>query len=546
MLSSFAARAARCDGSEPTQRPPGADPAPRTYAEAVQRRQLDAQDGHLAPEPRGAPPPPTRAHIGGGAAGQDAAMDRGRGRWSDEDVPFDRPCDDDESEYAEEDAAMDAEAEDDDAEDAEAWAAPSSEDLRQIWLRECRAVRTLAARGTHEASHALEAARAARDKAEEVWRRSRKPVPLPVRMGFAQRKLEKAEAALTRIRGELEEFEAEADRRREEIRRRMDEADARYRHRVSQLDELNAEAGGLASGAAASGASAARAGHAGKLCAMVAQELQALAESLEEGTEARGRVNLVISRMASASAQEGHEQYHIGDDGEEGGSGGATPTWYADPSGRWCRHARKGGTSGKGDTSGSAPRQPEADHRTGKAHGACVDKDGDGKGNTAGTASTPKPTIADGGGGVMRATAGAVPPSAVKPRGPGTRPREEPAEEVGTRSKSHRGHDEVGSQSVEAEGDDYKRALKLREEQAIAAAAAIECNAIFGDERSRQIAGQLYEHKVGLVESRAIALGVQPTAGGRQLLELSPEELAEWIRTTLEPAERASKEDKDL
>ncbi len=443
---------------------------------------------------------------------------------------------------------MDAEAEDDGGEDVEeeAWGAPSSEDLRQIWLRECRAVRALAARGTHEASHALEAARAARDRAEEVWRQSRKPVPLPVRMGFAQRKLEKAEAALTRIRCELEEFEAEADRRREEIRRRMEEADARYRHRVGQLDELNAEAGGLANGAAASGAAAARAGHGGELCARVAQELQALAESLEEGSDARGRVNLVISRMASASARERHEQYHIGDDADEGGSGGATPTWCADASGRWSRHARDGGACGKGTTSGPASRQTEASRRTGKAHGACTDQDGDGKGGAAGSASASGTASAHGGGSATGATAGTAPPTAAKPRGPATRPREEPAEEEETRSKSHRGHDEGGTQSVETGGDDYRRAIKLREEQAIAAAAAIQCNAIFGDDRSRQIAGQLYEHKVGLVESRAIALGVQPTSGGRQLLELSPEELAEWIRTTLEPAERAAKDDKDL
>ncbi len=99
---------------------------------------------------------------------------------------------------------------------------------------------------------------------------------------------------------------------------------------------------------------------------------------------------------------------------------------------------------------------------------------------------------------------------------------------------------------METEGDDHKRALKLREEQAIAAAAAIECKAILGDERSRQIAGQLYEHKVGLMKSRAIELGIPPTSGKKQLIELTPEELADWIQKTLEPAERAAKEDTEL
>jgi hypothetical protein len=483
--------------------------------------------------------------IGGGAAGQGGAADLGRGRWSDEDPPCDHLCRDNESDYADDDVAMEAEAEDDAAED-EDWEEPSPEELRQSWLRECRAVRALAAQGAHETSAALAAARAARDKAEEVWRQARRPVPLPVRMGFAQRKLERAEAALTRIRNELEEFEAEAERRREEIRRRMEEADERYRNRVSQLDELHAEAGGLASGASANGTAGMRAEREGKLCAMVAQELQALAESLEEGTEARGKINLVLSRMASASAQECHEQFHIGDDGDEGGSGGATPTWCADASGRWSRHARKAGDCGKGDANEHAAQRPEASPKVGKASGARGGEGAEGKGKADGSAPVSGPTIATGDGGGACATTGTTPPSAARARGPGTRPREELAEEEGTRSKSHRGHDETSPQSVETEGDDHRRAIKLREEQAIAAAAAIECNAIFGDERSRQIAGQLYEHKVGLVESRAIALGVQPTAGGKQLLELSPEELADWIRTTLEPAERAAKEEREL
>ncbi len=545
MLSSFASRVATSVGEEPSFRVPGASLAARTYAEAAQPRRLDAQDDRPPQAPRSAPAPPTRAAGGGGAAGQCGAADFGRGRWSDEDVPCDHLCDDNESAYAEEDVAMDAEAEEDAVED-EDWDEPSPEDLRQNWLRECRAVRALAAQGAHASSAALAAARGARDRAEEIWRRSRKPVPLPVRMGFAQRKLEKAEAALTRIRYELEEFEAEADRRRDEIRRRMEEADARYRSRVSQLDELHAEAGGLASGAAANGTAAKRAGREDKLCAMVAQELQALAESLEEGTEARGKVNLVLSRMASASAQESHEQYHIGDDGDEGESGGVTPTWSADASGRWSRHARKGGACGKGGDTEPAAQQPGTGPRLGKAHGASIGAGVEGKGKPVGSGATSGPASATSDGGETRATSGAAPLAAAKTRGSGTRPREELGEEEGTRSKSHRGHDELGLQSVETEGDDHRRALKLREEQAIAAAAAIECNAVFGDERSRQIAGQLYEHKVNLIETRAIALGIQPTSEGRQLLELSPEELADWIRATLEPAERAAKEDKEI
>ncbi len=221
-------------------------------------------------------------------------------------------------------------------------------------------------------------------------------------------------------------------------------------------------------------------------------------------------------------------------------------TWREVTHGKWNRHVRKG--KGKGKNVHSASSTPCNETPTGRGQatsngtvgsatercGASQRKEGSSGIVGAGTAGN-----ADGAG--ARAPAAAPPPP---PRA--TRPREEEDEQDAERGKSRRGQDDDTLQSVDMQGDDYKRALKLREEQAIAAAAAIECRAVFGDERSRQIAGQLYEHKVGLISSRAAELGLAPVAGGKQLIELSPEELAVWIRDVLEPAELAAKDEKDL
>jgi hypothetical protein len=221
-------------------------------------------------------------------------------------------------------------------------------------------------------------------------------------------------------------------------------------------------------------------------------------------------------------------------------------TWREVTHGKWNRHVRKGKGNGKNGPSASSTPCNETPTGRGRATsngtvggatercGASQRKDG-GSGNVgAGIA---------GSAGGAEASAAAV---AHTPPPRATRPREDEGAQDAERSKSRRGLDDETLQSVDMQGDDYRRALKLREEQAIAAAAAIECRAVFGDERSRQIAGQLYEHKVGLISSRAAELGVAAVAEGKKLIELSPEELAVWIRDVLEPAERAAKGENDL
>ncbi len=99
---------------------------------------------------------------------------------------------------------------------------------------------------------------------------------------------------------------------------------------------------------------------------------------------------------------------------------------------------------------------------------------------------------------------------------------------------------------MESGGDDAIRAAKLKQEQDAAMEAAREAKATFGDEASMHIAGQLYAHKAQLVVERAKAVGIEPTSGGKSLIELTPHEFNAWIQHTLAPAEGEAAETKEL
>ncbi len=545
LLSTFASRGGATDAMEPSWRKTGAAAAGKSYAEAaVQPR---PRIPHVARQP-----PVQGAQLVQGtnrfsALGQDVDLPSRRGRWADEEIPCDKYGNGDEdSAYAEDDLAMEAEAEEEgEEEDGEA-AEPTSEELRQAWLRECRAVKELAAKGRHEASAAMAAAREARDRAEEEWRRSRKPAPLSVRMGFAQKKLDKAAAALAKCRYELDEFDADVDRRRAMLCERIQEADDRYRSRMEQMDALHAEAGNLAQGASGSEEAARRTDQEAGVCHMLVEGIRTIAETLDEGSTAWEEINSLLAKAATAAAKSEHEQYDIGgDDGDMDMDDGET-TWREVTHGKWNRHVRRGKGSGKlGPAASSTPcngvPKGKGKDETNGTVGGTTERCGASQRKDGGSGNVGAGSAGSAGGAETRVTA-----TAPAPPQRATRPREDGDGQEAERSKSRRGQDDETHQSVDLQGDDYRRALKLREEQAIAAAAAIECEAVFGDERSRQIAGQLYEHKVGLIGRRAAELGLDAMAGGRKLVELSPEDLAVWIRDVLEPAERAAKDEKDL
>ncbi len=224
------------------------------------------------------------------------------------------------------DADDDAMHEDLEADDGNAWDAPppSVETLRARWAAECKVVKALEkvewdiGQGQ---SAALYAAQRARDEAEREWRSAAAPKPVAVRMGAAQRKVNKAQKAVDKAIDALREYEAEAAQRKEELREAVQRAEDRRDQRQQELDELHREAGAIAASAATHGhAVAGAATGAERLLDEVVREVQAIVETLDEGSDARGRVNLLLARVATKSecaGPAGCQRFDIGTDGEE-------------------------------------------------------------------------------------------------------------------------------------------------------------------------------------------------------------------------------------
>ncbi len=457
--------------------------------------------------------------------------DRDRPRWADAGIPADAVGgDEDASEYADEDGAWDEWDEEDQAGVEEE---PTPSELRAHWQRECRVVKQLEAQGVPAESTALAAARAARDEAEARWRDKKAPQPLSIRMGWAQKKLDRAEQALSKARLDSEAYEEEVERRRKDLDAKIELADQRYRMRWAQMQELHDEAAGNSTSASRPDES---------LCTMVARELQALTELLNEGSEERGKANLLLSKLASAVAGPSPQSYDMaqgdansdeemgctsqGSEERRGGRGAPGTTteagvasessWRTDATGRWNRSARDH-LEGR-----SRPADGAADARAdGRKQGAAVGE----------VPAPPTPAAADAHGPNGQHSA--------PPRTCGlTRTREDVHQ--GPPSKSHRGEDDATVQAVEAAGDDAARAAKLHQEQTAAIELARAANAKFGDGASVQIAAQLYAHKVELAKARAVAIGLDTTVGERQLIELSPEQFNAWVLDKLSPAEEAA------
>jgi hypothetical protein len=467
-----------------------------------------------------------------------------RRRWADDATPRARARagSDDDSEYADEDEVMAVDEEDDQELDDDGWVhKPTVESLRSRWAQECRAVKALERverDGDQGPTAALQAARLARDRAEQDWRDALSPKPVSVRMGYAQKKLDRAQRSVDRAEADLRSFEEEAERRRAELQDIVAQAEGRRDMRQRELDALHKEAGELA--AASSGEawqSNPSPSGAERTLDILAKGLQALVEDLAEGSPARERANLLLAKAANVPSPLPHQHYTIYTDGEEHGGdadGGAAATTNREEAGRPAQR------SGRRE----ATWRPAANGRWDKNHQR------DGAGTTAAATATttatapatPTTTTPSVEGGTAKPPGAAAAP--VQARA-GARPREEsPA--AAPPNKQHRGHDEELIVSVEGGGDDQQRARKLQQEQQQAVAAALSANATFGDEQARQIAGQLYAHKVELAKARAAAVGVEAAIDGRPLIELAPDRFTAWITEVLEPAERDAKEEKDL
>ncbi len=487
-----------------------------------------------------------------------------RGRWADDVPPCDRMQDDadgDESVYADDDVEyQDVQEEEDNAWDNPP---PSAETLRARWAAECRVVRALEkvewdiGQGQ---SAALHAAQRARDRAESEWRNAVAPKPVAVRMGAAQRKVNKAQKAVDRASADLQEFEEVTAQRREELRGALQHAEDRRDQRQKELDDLHREAGAIASaGVAREADGAAETTGAERMLDEMVREVQAIVETLDEGSPARGRANLLLAKVASMPGHTGTnscQSFDIATDADEqdcGRSGrqatarrarggpnapGAAPArrevvWNEAAGGRWCKHRQEAdGAAANGRcTNGADVTAGSARDTTARAAAAATTTD----------APQHISTSAEG----AAASQGSAAPIAAVQSGKGGRPAPSGDCDSQPPNKSHRGHDVVEETSVEGACDDAARALKLMGEQDAAIKAAQAANATFGDQVSMQIAGQLYAHKVQLAVDRAKAAGVQPEVGGKQLIQLPPDAFNRWVTEVLAPAELARRDDEE-
>ncbi len=532
---------------------------------AADARSAEATVGRAAAQPAQDPSTSYDGADRGDVQEGPAAADAGRGapteilprrrRWADETPPCDRMCDvgeEGDSELEEEDG--DEERDEGIDNDDGYWTSqPTAEDLRSRWAAECRVVKALErvewdiGQGQ---SAALHAAIGARDRAEREWRDAIAPKPVAVRMGTAQRKVNRAQRAVDRASAALQQFDEDTAVRRTELCEVLRDAEARRDERQSELDDLHLEAGEVAAKGSLRGrGAAAAASGAERLLDEVVRDVQALVESLEEGSDARGRANLLLAKVASAPEPTGAAEcqlFDIGTDGEgraeesdgfrtvvRRGRGAHKPQaeaqgqrgakWSEAANGRWSRHQQEANAKGT-DAVEAASTQIAASATRADS-----------------TAAAPPTLAAPGEHAPLEGSAvRTVPkPAGSTQAGKGGRPAPSGQHEGQPPHKSHRGHDDDKEASVESACDDAARALALKGEQEAAIQAAQAANACFGDEVSMQIAGQLYARKVHKAQERAAAVGVDPTVGGMPLIQLPPDAFNKWVQEILTPAERA-------
>ncbi len=424
---------------------------------------------------------------------------------------------------------------------------PDPRRLRAVFEDHARVAREMERRGV--VGPALEAVRRVRDEAEKKWRDAKPPAPLPRRLEWAEAKLRKAQAALTRARMELDSFDAEAEKRRAELCRRIEEADEWHRWRQRQLDAIHEEAaervpGKHGGGPTDDGALEVKQ----RIRGQMLPELQAILEEVQD-VELHGRLALMVAGLADAesrlgdqrgvdslparytmcdgdSQQEGwgdgdhHEEGegdHDGRDGDAGGScrGGRPAEWRPEGSGRWTRTStHKDGSQCQGPSNatttaaGGQPHQPPR-QEDGRGKDRTTEGTTTGKGGSTGDKDH-NDALQDGGGDDGD-------------RRPGKHRRRQSEEEA-------REEDRMAS--------DARRAQELRRQLEYASAAQEqsfkEGHGGFGSEVALSLAAQKFVLDVQRAQAQASEMGVEPTAeDGRTLLQLSPAELKQWVDDNL-------------
>ncbi len=401
-----------------------------------------------------------------------------------------------------------------------------------------RAARDMERRGAH--GSALETLRQARDDAERRWREAKPPAPLPKRLEWAEAKLHKAQASLSRERIELDRIEEEYDARRAEQCKRIEEAEAWYKWRKHQLEQVHQEAAELAPGGRNSEPAEGGAGQvARRIRGHVLPEMQAILEELQEGTSLRERMALLVAGLADAESQLGvhasqggtahyemydgdsqeggwgghHQDGEDGDDGDQmgdgdgygGGDAGRSTTWRPEGAGRWSKARTEARAGADVAPTGQAHNHTQRDDRRGDGGGAATANGDDDK--TSGNGA------------------------ALRDDGDG---------ETGERAGKHRRRDAGAEGNEDARRDeDARRAQELRRQIEDATAAQTrsfnEGRGGFGSEAALSAAAQRFVMDVQRAQAQAHEMGIEPLASdGRSLLELTPAELRQWVEERLE------------
>ncbi len=435
-------------------------------------------------------------------------------RWSDEDSDEEVEADGDEADEGDEVEDQARVADDGD---------PAR--LRATFEEHARAVREMERKGGF--GPALATMRNARDAAEAAWRQTKAPAPLPKRLQWAEAKLHKAQAALTRERLALDAFDEETERRRDQHCARIREAEEWLRWRQQQLDDIHSEVGERAPNRGNGRSSEAGAKVRQRLRGQVLPEIQAILEKMQDGTDIHERLTLVAAGLADAERQldddgcdDGvqHFDMHDGDDhwdgdcdhddalsdvGDEdertherggdadGGKGGRSAEWRPEGPGRWTR---------AGATSAAAAAK--SDTCTSDANGTRIEA----------------------GGALARARAS---DSAVEDLG------EEDAQPA-ERSAKHR---RCRSDAEVRQEEDARRARELHQQHQQAEAAQRESfeagKGGFGSDVALSLAAQKFVLEVQEARTKAMAKGIDPHVNGKDLIQLTPAELQAWVQEKL-------------
>ncbi len=447
--------------------------------------------------------------------------------------------------------------------------------LRANFEAHARMVRDMERRGReYRGSPALETLRAARDAAEKAWRDAKAPAPLPVRMGRAEEKLDRAGAALTKARLALDDFDERAERQREELVQRIAEADKWFRWRQQQLDLLHEEAGERV---AAKRQGADTAGGAGGIRSRIkadflpavqellehvegnpeiVEKLALLAEGLEEAERDLGaahadRVTESYDIAGDDSADEGGGKgerkgpgccgaQRYGEAAREGSRSGKASVWKPEGAGRWTRRTAGDDAQpqGKGPNAQGtgAPPAEGADGAAPPAQAKPLGKTGAEPSRSCGSNTPVAGAAAEGATSADQPNGSGASGSSevdhVQPRAPSGEGEGE--HEVQEQAAKHRRRRTAAEARQEM---DAKRAMDLLQEQQAAMAAQLQSHQAgtggFGSEAALSMAAQRFVHEVRQAEARAAKKGIDPRHDGRALLELSPMELQQWVQANL-------------